>query len=66
MPVAKDIGEALHSRWSPFDIELFVGQCRLETVDHPGRDDLIERYFAGRDDGLRPWSCSRLLTAQVP
>jgi methyltransferase (TIGR00027 family) len=66
VPVAKDIGEALHSRWSPSDIELFVSECGLETVDHPSRDDLVERYFAGRDDGLRPWSCSRLLTAQVP
>ena len=54
VPVANHLGEALYSRWSPSDIEFFVQQCGLETVDHPSRGDLVERYFAGRDDGLQP------------
>ena len=66
MPVAKDVGETLHSHWSPSEIEMFVHRCGLQTADHPSRADLVERYFTGRDDGLQPWSCSRLLTAEVP
>lgn len=65
-PVTSDVGEAVHSLWSPSDVESLVSSCGLEPVDHPSRDQLVERYFQGRDDGLQPWSVSGLLTAQVP
>ncbi len=63
--LSRAVGETVHSRWSPADIESFVAGCGLRTVDHPSRDDLVHSYFEGREDGLRPWSVSRLLTAQV-
>jgi methyltransferase (TIGR00027 family) len=65
-PVSRSVGEAVHSRWSPADVESFVDRCGLRIADHPSREDLVSRYFEGRDDGLRPWSVTRLLTAQVP
>lgn len=65
-PVSRSVGETVHSRWSPADVESFVERCGLRIVDHPSRGDLVSRYFEGREDGLRPWSVTRLLTAQVP
>jgi len=34
-------------------------------VGHPVRADLQERYFAGRADGLRPFTAESLVTARV-
>jgi hypothetical protein len=32
---------------------------------HPARADLQQRYFAGRTDGLRPYTFETLVTARV-
>jgi hypothetical protein len=50
---------------SPADAEELVGRCGLEVVDHPDRAVLHERYFAGREDELTPYTAERIMTAAV-
>jgi len=64
--VASESGEPLQGGWSPEEAEAVVGRCGLGVAEHPGRDELTDRYFSDRSDGLRPWSASRLLAATVP
>jgi O-methyltransferase involved in polyketide biosynthesis len=45
--------------------DLLRARCGLTVVDHPTRADLADRYFAGRADGLRPYTVETLLTAVV-
>ena len=66
LAVAEQAGEPLHTAWSPADAEEVMARCGLTVVDHPDRAELEARYFAGRPDGLRPWSVSGLLVARVP
>jgi O-methyltransferase involved in polyketide biosynthesis len=65
-PVAASSGEPLQGRRSQPGVVELVGRCGLRIVDQPGRNDVVARYFAGRDDGLVPYSAERLLTAAVP
>jgi methyltransferase (TIGR00027 family) len=64
-PLAASIGEPIQPGWPVTEIERLIGQSGLKVVDHPARADLEERYFAGRADGLRPYSVETLLTARV-
>jgi O-methyltransferase involved in polyketide biosynthesis len=45
--------------------EELVVASGLQVLDHPTRDDLVTRYFAGRPDGLRPSTFERLMVAGV-
>ncbi len=67
-PLATRVGEPLRTGggWSAEQAEEVVERCGLRVADHPSRDDLVERYFGGRDDGLRPWSVSHLMAGAVP
>jgi O-methyltransferase involved in polyketide biosynthesis len=67
-PLATRVGEPLQKGggWSPTEAEEIVNRCGLEVVDHPSREDLIDRYFGGRSDRLQPWTASRLMAATVP
>jgi methyltransferase (TIGR00027 family) len=58
-------GEPITTMFSPTDVEAFVERCGLEAGDHPARDDLCDRYFSGRDDGLRSYTTERLMAARV-
>jgi len=64
-PLAASLGEPIQPGWPVTEIEQLIGQSGLEVVDHPARADLQERYFAGRADGLRPFTAESLLTARV-
>ena len=64
-PVATRVGEPLRGGWSPSEAEAVVIKCGLRVDDHPAQHDLVERYFAGRTDGLQPWHASRLMAATV-
>jgi methyltransferase (TIGR00027 family) len=64
--IAAQAGEPLTTFWSPDEAEAFVSACGLKVVDHPDRDGLIARYFAGRGDGLAPIQAEAVLTAAVP
>ena len=64
-PLAASVGEPLQPGWSVMEIERLISRCGLKVVDHPARADLEHRYFAGRTDGLRPYTVETLVTAQV-
>ena len=59
------MGEPWLTRWSPTDFERILSKHGLNVVDHPSLDDLVERYFSGRTDGLAPDGVTRLLAASV-
>jgi methyltransferase (TIGR00027 family) len=65
-PVAASFGEPVQPGWPVTEIERLIGRCGLKVVDHPARADLQRRYFAGRADGLRPYTCETLVAARVP
>lgn len=64
--LAAGVGEPFHTAFTPEEAEACVRRCGLEVVDHPTRDDVEARYFAGRSDGLTPITFEQLLTATVP
>jgi methyltransferase (TIGR00027 family) len=64
--VAAQSGEPIVTFWSPDEAEQTITGCDLEVADHPDAAVLVARYFAARDDGLRPQTVERLLTAAVP
>ncbi len=63
--LAASAGEPLQPGWPAAEIEALVSRCGLWVVDHLARADLEQRYFAGRADGLRPFTCETLVTARV-
>jgi methyltransferase (TIGR00027 family) len=65
VPLAASLGEPVQPGWPVIEIERLVSRCGLNIVDHPARADLEQRYFAGRADGLRPFTAETLLTARV-
>ena len=65
-PVAASLGEPVQPGWPVIEIERLIGRCGLRVVDHPARANLQQRYFAGRTDGLRPYTCETLVAARVP
>jgi hypothetical protein len=64
-PLATSLGEPLQPGWPVIEIERLISRAGLKVVDHPARADLQERYFAGRTDGLRPYTVEALVTARV-
>ncbi len=64
-PLAASVGEPLQPGWPVTEIERLISRCGLKVVDHPTRADLEQRYFAGRADGLRPYTVETLIAAQV-
>jgi O-methyltransferase involved in polyketide biosynthesis len=64
-PLAASIGEPLQPGWPTIEIERLISRSGLKVVDHPARADLLERYFAGRTDGLRPYNVEALVSARV-
>jgi methyltransferase (TIGR00027 family) len=64
-PIAASVGEPLQPGWPVSEIERLISRCGLKVVDHPARADLQQRYFAGRTDGLRPYTFETLVAARV-
>src|ERR1700761_6873568 len=64
-PIAASAGEPLQPGWPMSEIERLISRCGLKVVDHPTRADLQRRYFAGRTDGLRPYTFETLVAARV-
>ena len=64
-PLAASVGEPVQPGWPAAKIEELVTRCGLTVIDHPARADIEQRYFAGRTDGLRPFTCETLVTARV-
>jgi len=65
-PITVQSGEPFTDAYSVAEIEQVVKGCGLAVADHPTCDDLVQRYFAGRADGLRPYNFESLLSAVVP
>jgi methyltransferase (TIGR00027 family) len=63
--LAAGAGEPIRTSLSPEQAEDLVHRCGLEVVDHPSRDDLVDRYFSGRVDALQPYTAERLIAARV-
>jgi methyltransferase (TIGR00027 family) len=63
--LAASVGEPFHTMWTPDEAEACVRRCGLEVVDHPGRDDIHARYFAGRPDALAPITFEQFLVVAV-
>jgi methyltransferase (TIGR00027 family) len=59
-------GEPYRLTFSPAEAETLVTRCGLAVAEHLTPDDLYERYFSGRPDGLRPSTAERLMAARVP
>jgi methyltransferase (TIGR00027 family) len=64
-PIAASAGEPLQPGWPASEIETLISRCGLTVVDHPARAGLQQRYFAGRADGLRPYTFETLVAARV-
>lgn len=65
-PVAGSAGEPFETTTSPGEMEELMVGCGLKITEHLTRDDLHDRYFGGRPDGLTPYTNERLLVATVP
>jgi methyltransferase (TIGR00027 family) len=61
--MAAESGEPLQEGWPRIEIEKMLTGCGLKVLDHPTREDLIERYFADRSDGLMPYTAQGLVAA---
>ena len=61
--MTKQGGEPMKSRWKPEDFEVMLAARGLTTLDHSTEDDLNERYFKERTDGMYPAMPARLITA---
>jgi methyltransferase (TIGR00027 family) len=57
-------GEPMASRWRPPDFEELLASLGFRVREHADEKILIERYFAGRDDGLSPGLPLRVLLAE--
>jgi len=80
-PLMEDIGRTFHERWvdiaakvgepvqtalTPEEAEALVRRCGLDVAEHPTRDDVEARFFAGRSDDLVPITFEQFLVAAVP
>jgi methyltransferase (TIGR00027 family) len=65
-PLTVELGEPVRPGQSAEEMEQLVAACGLKVADHPAFPDFVSRYFAGRTDGLLPWTLECLLVAAVP
>jgi methyltransferase (TIGR00027 family) len=57
-------GEPLQSRFKPEAFQSLLDAVGFSVIDHATEQDLTERYFAGRADGLAPGVPARLIVAE--
>jgi methyltransferase (TIGR00027 family) len=62
---ARSAGTPFVSFFSPSEILGLARDAGFQKVEHVSRVDLIQRYFAGRPDGLQPSSGEEFLIATV-
>jgi methyltransferase (TIGR00027 family) len=56
-------GERFATFFTATDVDDLVERCGLAVVARPSREELDDRYFAGRADGVRVWSVERIVVA---
>jgi methyltransferase (TIGR00027 family) len=59
-------GEPLVGELHPAELEKVLASIGLELVENLSGPEQEKRYFANRDDGLRPWAASWFAHARVP
>ena len=65
-PLVAAIGEPFRTPFTRAEAEALVRRCGLDVAEHPDRDELVARYFAGRPDGLAPYNAEGVIAARVP
>ena len=60
---AKAAGTPFVSFYRPTEILTVARDAGFRRVQHVSRDDIIQRYFANRSDGLQPASGEEFLVA---
>ncbi len=60
---ARAAGTPFLSFFSPSEIKAMALQAVFQKVEHVSRDEMIQRYFANRSDGLLPASGEEFLVA---
>ena len=64
-PLTAQSGEPMDTSFAPSEALAMVERCGLTVVENIGGQELHERYFADRSDGLSPLPFERYLTATV-
>lgn len=64
LEITTSVSEPFISRWRPADFEKLLDGHGFDIVEHATEADLIQRYFKGRSDGLKPGIPLRVLVAQ--
>ncbi|MBO0723253.1 MAG: class I SAM-dependent methyltransferase [Blastocatellia bacterium] len=65
LDAARAAGTPFLSLFSPSEILALARTAGFREVRHVSRDDLVQRYFAGRTDGLAPATGEEFLVATV-
>ncbi|MBO0798947.1 MAG: class I SAM-dependent methyltransferase [Blastocatellia bacterium] len=65
LDAARAAGTPFLSLFSPSEILALARAAGFREVRHVSRDDLVQRYFAGRTDGLAPATGEEFLVATV-
>lgn len=63
--LVQGMGEPLRSALTPAEVAHLAADAGLRIAEAPSPDALVERYFAGRRDGMRPLLIERLLWLRV-
>jgi len=63
--LAAGVGEPFRTMWTPAEAEACARRCGLDVAAHPSRAEIEARYFAGRADGLAPFTFEQFLVAAV-
>ena len=64
LEVTQATGEPFKSRWTPAAFEALLNSIGFAAIEHASEDDLIQRYFSNRSDGLKPGIPLRVITAE--
>ena len=62
---ARAAGTPFISFFAPAEIMELARQAGFKNTQHVSKKDIVERYFAGRSDGLQPSSGEEMLIATV-
>ena len=64
--LVSQMGEPFTEPFAPLELEALVTRCGHVVDEHPTAEDLEMRYYAGRKDGLRPYTVERILSTSLP
>ena len=65
-PLVAEMGEPFQESFPPAEFEALVRDCGHAVDEHMTPEELETRYFAGRKDGLRPYTLERILSTSLP